>query len=476
MKKFLEHKHYYLVGIKGVAMTAMATCLLDVGKKISGSDVEGEFVTQPILNKNQIQIDVGFENELSKEIDCLIYTAAHQGKQNPQVQAAIKKKIPVYSHAEALSFLFNSKKGVAVCGVGGKSSVSAMIAWILEHTNQKPSYAVGVGKIIDLPLTGRYREDSKVFVVEADEYAANPVEIQDGEKLIPRFSYLKPKVVVCTNLAFDHPDVYKDFAHTKEVYKTFFKQIKEGGTLIYNMDNAALVKLVSEVKKENKKIKNYISYGESKKADFQLAKFEAQRGLSKGTYTFNKESFEIQLSIPGKFNILNAVAAIAAVHSTNPKIKSSDAISKFRSTKRRFEFIDKKNGVTYYDDYAHHPSEVKVAITALNDWYPNSRKVIAFQSHTFSRTKELFDDFVDAFAEAKEVVMIDIFASAREKSDVSVSSETLCKAIRKKYPKIKAQNLKTIKKLATFCKQELKSGDVMITLGAGDIYEVHTIV
>ena len=125
-----------------------------------------------------------------------------------------------------------------------------------------------------------------------------------------------------------------------------------------------------------------------------------------------------------------------------------------------------------YDDYAHHPHEIQAAIEALNEWYPTQRKVVAFQSHTFSRTKKLFNEFVDSFANAKEVLMTDIFSSAREQSDPTISSTTLCEAIEKKYPKIKAQNLKTNEKLTEYFKTELKPGDIFLTLGAGDIYEV----
>ena len=156
-----------------------------------------------------------------------------------------------------------------------------------------------------------------------------------------------------------------------------------------------------------------------------------------------------------------------------PEVLTNNGLNKFRSTARRFENKGSIKGVHCFDDYAHHPQEVKAAIQALNEWYPNARKVIAFQSHTYSRTKQLFPDFVDAFEQAKEVVMIDIFSSAREKDDSTISSTLLCEAIVNKYPMIKAKNLGSIEKLADFFNSTLQPGDVFLTVGAGDIYEVY---
>ncbi len=180
------------------------------------------------------------------------------------------------------------------------------------------------------------------------------------------------------------------------------------------------------------------------------------------------------LHIPGQFNVMNALAAILACYHASISVEDSvSALKDFRSTLRRSEFIGEKNGVRYYDDYAHHPNEIQNVIHAYHEWFPKQRLIVAFQSHTFSRTKALFNDFVAAFSEASEVVMIDIFPSAREHFDPSVTSDLLCSAITQKFPNLKAQNVKTIDALAQYCKQNLHQGDVFLTIGAGDIYKVH---
>jgi UDP-N-acetylmuramate--alanine ligase len=467
----LKFNHFYLVGIKGVAMTSIMQCLVDAGKTVTGCDVAEDFVTKEVLDKKRIKIDIGFEGNLPKNTDCVIYTAAHLGQNNPMVQQADSKNIPTFSQAEALASLFNQKKGIAVCGVGGKSTVSAMISWILEKTGYNPSYSVGVGEIIGLEQTGKWNQKSQYFVAEADEYVVDPAVAKNGQKITPRFSFLKPFLTVCTNLKYDHPDVYQNFDHTKQTFNQFFSQIQPGGILIINADNQALV----ELSQQQQEVK-IISFGEIQ-GDFRLIEHSAEEGQTVGRFTFAGQNYQIILKIPGKFNLLNALAAISACHAIGVDIlEAIEALASFASTKRRFEYIGQKNGIKYYDDYAHHPSEVYAAIKALNSWYPNNKKLVAFQSHTFSRTKQLFDEFVDAFKEANHLVMIDIFASARESFDQTVSSDLLCQEIEKKYPHIQATNVKTIEKLAKFLKDNLENGDVCLTIGAGDIYEVHQLI
>jgi UDP-N-acetylmuramate--alanine ligase len=484
MLKLLDFEHIYLVGIKGVAMTSLAQCLLDAGVTVSGSDVAEDFVTKDILKKRGLKIDIGFDTEKVSQADAVVYTAAHGGPSNPQVVAAIAKNTPTFSHAEALSLLFNDKQGVAVCGVGGKSTTSAMITWILEKTatepTTKPSFAVGVGNIPGLDKTGQWNPDSQVFIAEADEYVTDPQAPKKGDKITPRFSFLNPQLTVCTNLKFDHPDVYLDFAHTTRVYAKFFTQIKTGGKLIINSDDQNLLELAKttiapeQITTYGSKLTSKNQSDENLEPNFFLKNFSASPGQTTTKFTHEDNSYQLQLQIPGQFNAMNALAAIAVCEQLEVSITDSiQALSSFSSTKRRAEYIGEKNGVKYYDDYAHHPNEVKSIIKAFQEWYPDRRLVIAFQSHTFSRTKQLFAEFVDAFATTPEVVMIDIFPSAREEFDPSVTSDLLCQEISQKYPAVAAINLKTISALVDFCRSELQAGDILLTVGAGDIYLLH---
>lgn len=461
---FLDHKNFYLVGIKGVAMTSLAQLLLDAGKHVAGSDVPEVFVTQKTLSQLPVQIDTRFDTPLPAETNCVVYTAAHQGKLHPQVKEAQAKNIPVFSHAEALSFFFNEKHGVAVCGVGGKSTVSAMLTWILEKNNKQPSYSVGVGNIIGLNKTGQWLSNSQYFIAEADEYVTDPAAIQQGEQAIPRFSYLKPFVTVCTHLQFDHPDVYKDENHTIETFNTFFSQIKEGGTLIINSADKTKVAVTKPTK----------TFGTTN-ADltYSVSQDSTTAGITNGIFTYQGSDYPIKLQVPGAYNVENAAAATLAAITIGVSIQDAvSALASFQSTSRRFEKVGEWHGIPLYDDYAHHPSEIEAVLAALKKWYPAQRKIVAFQPHTYSRTKALFNQFATAFKDADVVILLDIFASARETTDPSIATQQLVDAVKENFPEKDVHHITTPLALASFCQDFLHGNDVFLTIGAGDIYKM----
>lgn len=454
-------------------MTAMAQCLLDADKKVAGCDVAEDFVTKALLEQRRITVDVGFEHPLPMDVDLVVYTAAHQGPANPMVRQARERGVTVLSHADALGQLFNQKQGLAVCGVGGKSTTSAMVAWILAQTNHQPSFAIGVGNIPGLDKTGQWRPQTEFFVAEADEYVVDPAAASRGEAFVPRFSFLQPWITVCTNLAYDHPDVYSSFDQTLATYQSFFNQIKPGGTLICHSLNKDLWPQMTELRPDLK----VIWFGADEESDFALRDFQTTPGKNHATLRYQGQDYAMELSLPGQYNLLNATAAVAMTTIAGvPPAEAIATLATFRSTVRRAEPKGEKRGVSFFDDYAHHPDEVRHVIHAFREWYPTARLVVAFQSHTFSRTKALFEDFIKAFDEADEVAMIDIFPSARENYDATVSSDLLCQAINQRAGRDKAINLKTIPLLATYLVDHLKTGDVCLTLGAGDIYLVHDMV
>jgi UDP-N-acetylmuramate--alanine ligase len=467
----LDFNSFYLVGIKGVAITSMAQLLIDAGKTVTGCDFEEDFVTQDILDKLAIKIDIGFDHQLPENIDCVIFTAAHSSIFNPMVVQAQQKGIAVFSHAQALADFFNQKKGIAISGVGGKSTVSAMIAWIFEKTNHKASYSVGVGNIPGLEKTAQWDKDSEYFIAEADEYVTDPSAIQRGEPITPRFSFLQPYITVCTNLKFDHPDVYEDFEQTKEIFFQFFNQISPEGKLIINFNDL--------VHQPTTSAQSIITFGKDSQASFAYTFLpeEQKPGLTIAQMNYQNQQFSLNLKIPGEYNIKNALSALAVTTACKIDLASAiSVLSDFSSTKRRFESIGVKNNITYYDDYAHHPNEILSAISALNVWYPNQKKIIIFQPHTYSRTKQLLHEFVHSFKNAQEVYFLDIFASARESLDESISSDDIVKGINQNYPEIKTHNLHDINQLADYLKKQIEPNSVILTLGAGDIYKVHDLI
>ncbi len=416
MTPLSSYHHIHLVGIKGVAMASLAQCLDDIGSiKITGSDVAEDFVTADVLTARGFEISIGFDaSHIDTDVNLVIYTGAHNGKQNVEVLKAAELGIPVLSHAEALGKLMEGKKAISVCGTGGKSTTSAMIAWILEYAGKKPSYAIGVGNVPNLGCTGKYVADSEWFVAEADEYAVDPTSDHR-----PRFIYQQPEVIVLTNMRYDHPDIYPDFASMQKVFADFFATLPANGELI--------------------------------RAD-ELAEFAPYK-----------------LLIPGRHNQLNAeVAMRAARHCGVAESVSREALAKFTSTMRRFEYKGQLGEVDLYDDYAHTPDEIRATIQALREWRPGKRVVVAFQPHTYSRTKALFDGFAVELSKADNVILLDIFASAREVADPTISSTLLAEALT-----ISHSQVSTSSELAALLPEILKPGDVFITMGAGDIYTLY---
>jgi UDP-N-acetylmuramate--alanine ligase len=429
-------KHIHFAGIKGVGMTALALCAQDLGIKITGSDTSELFVTDEILKERNIKWEVGFDkNHISGDIDLVITTGAHGGLNNPEVLAAKEKGIQILTQAQALAKFSEGKEVIAVCGVGGKTTTSAIIAHILDKCGLNPSYAIGVGKINPLGYPGKYNKESRYFVCEADEFVNSP-----GVDNTPKFLFLEPKVVVITNIEHDHPDVYPTLEDTKKAYSDFVKKISSDGLLVIN--------------------------AEDKNAE------EISRSLTCRVVKFNTKE-KIETSLPGEYNQKNIAASIAVTDYLKiPKEKVLQAIKSFKGTQRRFEKVgNTKEGAIIIDDYAHHPNEIKSVLKAARESYPERRIIAVFQPHTYSRTKALFEDFAKSFNDADVACFMDIYASAREKKDESVSSGKLAEETKKYNPN--SFYIGNHEQAIKWLKKNLKSNNLLLTLGAGDIFYLH---
>lgn len=432
-------KHIHFTGIKGVGMTALALCAQDLGIKVTGSDVSEVFVTDETLKRRGIRWSVGFgEKNLTPLPDLAITTGAHGGLNNPEVLAAKKMGIPIMTHAEALAAITEGKDVIAVCGVGGKSTTSAMIATIFDSAGFHPSFAVGVGDIPSLGSPGRYDKEGKIFIVEADEYAISP-----GVDNRPRFSLLAPRVIVVTNIEHDHPDIYPTIAETKKAFREFVEKVPNNGLIVANAGN----EIVSEVTKN----------------------------LSATVETYSANDITFRLNVPGKFNLENAAAAkkVAEFYGINTD-QVMNGLLKFTGTRRRFEKIGEKNGILFYDDYAHTPNEIRATLAAAREWFPGKRIIAVFQPHTYSRTKALFNEFAKSFGDADVVGIMDIYASARETNDLGISGKLLSDEISKfnksvHYTDGHGSTLEWVKK-------SIKPGDVVLILGAGDIFRISGLI
>ncbi|OGY09303.1 MAG: UDP-N-acetylmuramate--L-alanine ligase [Candidatus Blackburnbacteria bacterium RIFCSPHIGHO2_01_FULL_43_15b] len=454
----LHAKHIHFVGIKGVGMTALALCAKDLGIRVTGSDLEEVFVTDETLKKHGVPWVTGFHPvNIEADVDLVITTGAHGGLNNPEVIAARDKGIPVLTHAEALGEFTRGKDLITVAGVGGKTTTASMVSTLLSVAGRHPSFAVGVGDIKVLGTPGRYDKEGREFVTEADEFAISP-----GIDNRPRFTYQKPKVLIIPNIEHDHPDIYPTFEDAKRVFLEFINRVPKDGLLIACIDNANVRKLTKQTHVPVQ------TYGFSEGADYRIEKLE----VGGGKLDFEVGSGRYTLKVPGRFNVLNATAAIVAGEFLG--VTKSDlvkGVEAYTGCKRRIEKVGEVKGITVWDDYAHHPKELQAVLSALRDWYPQRRLVAVFQPHTYSRTKALFGDFAKAFGKADEVVIMDIYASARETDTLDVDSRKLAEEIKKYHDKVvytEGQE-KTVEYLA----KNLQKGDVIVTLGAGDIFHMH---
>ncbi len=454
---FLQAEKIHFVGIKGVGMTALALCAQDKGSQVSGSDVDQSFVTDEVLHQRKLENITALDpSNLPADTELVIYTGANGGVNNPQVEEAKKRGIRAISHAEAVGEAMEGKIGISICGVGGKTSTAAMLANILEYANLNPSFIIGVGKVLNLQTPGRMAT-GKHIVVEADEYAVSP-----GSNNAPRFSFQHPRIIVCTNIAYDHPDVYKSVQDTREAFSHFFETLPDDGILIGNGDSPLFRDITARAKT--------IYFGRNEKNDWYIKDSFVGQGKQLLTVGHGKESFNLMLSVPGLFNAGNALAAYITARELGVEHQTViEGLQLFRGSKRRFEKVGERDEVLYFDDYAHHPSEIAATLTAAREWLPLYRIIAVFQPHTFSRTKALFDQFVTSFNHADEVIITDIYGS-READDPTISGYKLAEETKKHHP-----NVKYIPKedLITYLKASLKSYDALFTLGAGDIYKIH---
>ena len=468
MKKIANAKKIHLIGIKGVGMTAFACCLKDLNIKISGTDLKKEFITDAVLKENNITWQKGFDKKNINNQDFVIATGSdHGGPQNPEAQAAKRKNIPYLTHGEALGRLMSEKIGISVCGVGGKTTVSAMLATILEKGNFKPSYAVGVAKIFPLGNPGRWQK-GKYFIAEADEYATS--KNYDHR---PRFSWQNPRYIIATNIEHDHPDIYPTLAKTNKTFLKFFQKIPSNGLLIINGDH------INNKRVLNKFSGPYQTVGFQSHNNWQIKNIILTVEKTQFTlYKKDKKIGTINLSVPGHHNIFDAaLAAVMAIQLNTPFKVIQEALKEFRGTRRRFEYIKTKNNLHFYDDYAHHPSQLKAVLRAARHWFNKNKKIIViFQPHTFSRTKKFFNQFAASFSTADRIFLIPIYASEREKNKNNVSSQKLAQKIktqpqmenRVSFVSNKTALIKMIKKVA-------HKEDIIFTIGAGDVWKLHRL-
>ncbi len=448
----------HFVGIKGVAMTALAILVKERGIEVTGSDVGDIFPTDEELASVDIVPFVGFHaGHIEQTLpDVVIYTGAHSGQENPEVIAAEIRGIPTWSHAQALGFFAADKKQIVVAGCHGKTTTTGMISSILSVSTD-PSFAIGSGKVRGVGLSGHFGQ-GPYFVAEGDEYVTDPKHDKT-----PRFLWLSPKILVITNVDFDHPDQYNDLDEIVEAYKKLINKLPPDGVLILNADDpkSAVLRTLYP---------NIVTVGSDPHATYQISHIIHSPGETRFQLMFNDAALNLELHVPGKHNVQNA--AMAAAASLEVGIKNIEIVSglrQFGGAKRRFEEIGTtKLGMKIYDDYAHHPSEIRATLAAARDWYADKRIIAVFQPHTYSRTKALFTEFGEAFADASTVWIANIYASAREQKDESITSQLLVAEIARHHTDV--SYMPNITDVLEALSGIYQKNTVLMCLGAGDIF------
>lgn len=467
MKKI---RKIHFTGIKGVGMTPLAIIAHEAGISVTGSDVEDEFITDVSLKKAGINPLVGFAAEDIGDVDLLITTGAHGGLNNPQVQEAVRRKIPVWTQGQAVGEFMKGEvfekeyKGISVAGSHGKTTTTAIIATIFKECNLDPAYVIGTSEILSLGLPGHFGK-GKFFIAEADEYATDP----EFNKM-PKFMWQKPQIEVITNIELDHPDLYENVEALVQDFKSFIGNLDKNGLLVICLDDYQNRKIIKEVSGT----RNIITYGFSPMSDYVISRF-SQDGESMYFWINHKGTSlgEFSVALSGEFNALNSLAGIiTAIEAGLPIDKIQSALQKYKGAKRRFEHVGKlASGALLYDDYAHHPTEIRKTLKAFHESFKDKKLVCIFQPHTYSRTKALLEDFTSAFSYADTVVIADIYSSLREDRDDTVSSQILVKKMSSIHNGVVyAPSLADVVKYISH--RNYNEDYIVVTMGAGDIYKI----
>jgi UDP-N-acetylmuramate--alanine ligase len=463
-------KKIHFVGIKGVGVAPLAIIAKEAGFEVTGCDIDEQFITDEPLNNAGITPMIGFvDKHIDKDCDLVIITGAHGGFRNVEVLRARELNIPVWTQGQAVGEfmtgqIFNRTfEGVSVAGSHGKTTTTAMIATILKENKMDPSFLIGTGNIVSLQSCGHFGKGSS-FIVEADEYATEPILDRT-----PKFLWQKPKIGVITNIEFDHPDLYTSMASLRKAFLDFSNNIQRNGVLIVCKDDPETALMIKDYNKST-----VVTYGFSKSADYYIDKISLEpEKVFFWVNTKDTNLGEFSLSVTGSHNAINALAAIIVCLELGLSIeKIKKGLLAFKGTKRRLEFIGElQSGAFLFDDYAHHPTEIRKTLEAIRNSYPNKKIVCIFQPHTYSRTKSLFEQFVASFNEADIAVIMDIFSSSRESNDNTVSSKMLVEEISKIHKNVLyISNANDVVKYIQ--RENFGSNYILVTMGAGNVYKI----
>ena len=446
-----KYKNIHAIGIGGIGLSAICEILLSRGYNVSGSDMKESEMTMKLAQMGA-RVFIGHRKENVENADVLLYTAAI-GPDNPELLRAKERGIPCLSRAEMLGYLMSEyENSIAVSGTHGKTTTTSMVSLIMENAGLDPTILVGgnLGEIGGNCQVGY----SQYFVTEACEY-------------VDSFLSLKPKIEIILNIDSDHLDYFKDINQIVRSFDRFAKLVPNDGLIIAYDANPFVNQVING-------LDNVITFGLNEKCNYYGKDIRFDENGMPGFDVYKNGEFliHVDLSVPGEHNVLNALAAFACCHTLGVSEKTiADTLHGYSGTERRFDIIGTtRNGVKVVDDYAHHPTEIKATLSATKN-VPHNELWVCFQPHTYTRTLALFDEFADAFTGTDHLILAEIYA-AREKNIYKISSQQLMEKIKETHPDMDVCYIDNFEDMAKYLKENTSKGDMVITMGAGDIYKV----
>ncbi|MBQ0730719.1 MAG: UDP-N-acetylmuramate--L-alanine ligase [Oleispira antarctica] len=450
-------KRIHFIGIGGVGMCGIAEVLLNQGYKISGSDLRQSAVTQHLINMGA-EVFLGHQSENVDNVDVVVVSTAID-QNNPEIKNATEKRIPIVRRAEMLAELMRFRHGIAVAGTHGKTTTTSLVTSILAQAKLDPTYVIG-GRLNSSGTNARLGA-SRYLVAEADESDAS-------------FLHLQPMTSIVTNIDADHMETYGgDFDKLKQTFVAFLHNLPFYGLAVLCIDDDNVREILPQV------ARHFITYGLSEDADFRAYDIE-QQGLFtsfKVKRPNSEDDLVVRMRMPGVHNVLNALAAI--VVATDEKVDDESivhALENFAGVGRRFQVCaevectdteGKEGSVLLVDDYGHHPREVEVTLEAIRKGFPERRLVALFQPHRYSRTRDLYEDFVRVLSEPDVLLLMDVYP-AGEKPIAGAEGRALCRSIRQRGA-LDPVFIERDEDIAQVLSKVLKPGDLLLTQGAGDV-------
>ncbi len=439
-------KKIHFVGIGGIGMSGIAELLLNQGFEISGSDMHLTKITKHLLEKGA-KITKGHKSELIKDADVVVKSSAVKND-NPEVAAALSRKIPVIRRAEMLSEIMRMSYGIGIAGTHGKTSTTSMVGMVLSAAKLEPT--VIVGGIVNNFGSNNLLGSGKYIVVEADEFDRS-------------FLSLSPIIAGITNIDADHLDCYKDLKSIKKAFIEYANKVPFFGSVIVCLDDHGVQSIIPEIKKE------IVTYGLSKQANLRAENIEMKDFKSDYITVFDRKKLgKIKLNVMGVHNILNSLLAIASgLELDIPFPEIQKGLSEYNGVFRRFEFKGEKNGIAVYDDYAHHPTEIEATLKGIKE---NTKKriIVVFQPHLFSRTRDFYREFGRSFFQSDLLIVTPIYP-AREKPLPEISGKMIADAATQSGHK-NVHYVESNDQIISQIDEVAKPEDIVITMGAGNIY------